>query len=60
MLNGVEFDHNGKVHPLEATYPGSNLFSLASGGASRQSFLPARSDVSSMRPPTGEEPDPEV
>jgi glutamate synthase domain-containing protein 3 len=33
VLNGVEFDHNGSVHPLETTYPGSNLFSLASGGA---------------------------
>lgn len=33
VLNGVEFDHNGNVHPKETPYPGANLFSLASGGA---------------------------
>jgi glutamate synthase domain-containing protein 1/glutamate synthase domain-containing protein 3 len=33
VLNGVEFDDKGKVVPLESPYPGSNLFSLASGGA---------------------------
>lgn len=33
VLNGVEFDEKGKVVPLESPYPGSNLFSLASGGA---------------------------
>jgi len=33
ILNGVEFDHEGKVQPQPTPYPGSNLFSLASGGA---------------------------
>jgi glutamate synthase domain-containing protein 1/glutamate synthase domain-containing protein 3 len=33
VLNGLEFDHHGNVHPQAVSYPGSNLFSLASGGA---------------------------
>jgi glutamate synthase domain-containing protein 1/glutamate synthase domain-containing protein 3 len=33
ILNGIEFDADGKVMPLPNPYPGSNLFSLASGGA---------------------------
>ncbi|MGZ8549973.1 MAG: GltB/FmdC/FwdC-like GXGXG domain-containing protein [Chitinophagaceae bacterium] len=33
ILNGIEFDDNGKVIDLEIPYPGSSLFSLASGGA---------------------------
>jgi glutamate synthase domain-containing protein 1/glutamate synthase domain-containing protein 3 len=33
VLNGLEFNDNGQVVPLELPYPGSNLFSLASGGA---------------------------
>ena len=33
ILNGVEFDDDGNVRELETPYPGSNLFSLASGGA---------------------------
>ncbi|MFC1868101.1 glutamate synthase [Thermodesulfobacteriota bacterium] len=33
VLNGVEFDDEGKVVPQDTPYPGSNLFSLASGGA---------------------------
>jgi glutamate synthase domain-containing protein 3 len=33
ILNGIEFDTDGNVVPLEVPYPGSNLFSLASGGA---------------------------
>jgi len=33
VLNGVEFDSEGCVIPQPSTYPGSNLFSLASGGA---------------------------
>jgi len=33
VLNGVTFDHDGKVQPLDTPYSGSNLFSLASGGA---------------------------
>lgn len=33
VLNGIEFDAKGQVVPLAAPYPGSNLFSLASGGA---------------------------
>jgi glutamate synthase domain-containing protein 1/glutamate synthase domain-containing protein 3 len=33
ILNGVEFDENGRVRPQASPYPGSNLFSLASGGA---------------------------
>ena len=32
ILNGIRYDE-GKVLPLEEPYPGSNLFSLASGGA---------------------------
>jgi glutamate synthase domain-containing protein 1/glutamate synthase domain-containing protein 3 len=33
ILNGVEFDAQGRVRPKDSPYPGSNLFSLASGGA---------------------------
>ena len=33
VLNGVEFDDEGRVVPQPSPYPGSNLFSLASGGA---------------------------
>ena len=33
VLNGVEFDNNGNVISQTTPYPGSNLFSLASGGA---------------------------
>jgi glutamate synthase domain-containing protein 1/glutamate synthase domain-containing protein 3 len=33
ILNGVTFDDDGKVVALKEPYPGSNLFSLASGGA---------------------------
>jgi glutamate synthase domain-containing protein 1/glutamate synthase domain-containing protein 3 len=33
ILNGVKFDDDGKQVPLAEPYPGSNLFSLASGGA---------------------------
>jgi glutamate synthase domain-containing protein 1 len=33
VLNGLRFDNNGKAVPLDIPYPGSNLFSLASGGA---------------------------
>ncbi len=33
ILNGLTFDEDGQVVPLDMPYPGSNLFSLASGGA---------------------------
>jgi glutamate synthase domain-containing protein 1/glutamate synthase domain-containing protein 3 len=33
ILNGVEFDGRGRLVPQASPYPGSNLFSLASGGA---------------------------
>ncbi len=33
VLNGLSFDENGSVNALDNPYPGSNLFSLASGGA---------------------------
>jgi glutamate synthase domain-containing protein 3 len=33
ILNGLAFDDDGRVVPQETPYPGSNLFSLASGGA---------------------------
>jgi glutamate synthase domain-containing protein 1/glutamate synthase domain-containing protein 3 len=33
ILNGVTFDAHGQLQELETPYPGSNLFSLASGGA---------------------------
>jgi len=33
ILNGLEFDDNGAIREQAAPYPGSNLFSLASGGA---------------------------
>jgi glutamate synthase domain-containing protein 3 len=33
ILNGIALDEDGKVIPLAEPYPGSNLFSLASGGA---------------------------
>jgi glutamate synthase domain-containing protein 3 len=33
IINGIEFDARGRVVPQPEPYPGSNLFSLASGGA---------------------------
>jgi len=33
IVNGIQFDDDGKVLDLPMPYPGSNLFSLASGGA---------------------------
>jgi glutamate synthase domain-containing protein 3 len=33
ILNGLQFDDAGRVLPQPEPYPGSNLFSLASGGA---------------------------
>ncbi len=33
VLNGIAFDDDGTVQPLDTPYSGSNLFSLASGGA---------------------------
>lgn len=33
ILNGMAFDSHGRLVPQAAPYPGSNLFSLASGGA---------------------------
>src|SRR5208337_3411568 len=33
ILNGVKFDDDGKVILMDEPYPGSNIFSLASGGA---------------------------
>ncbi len=33
ILNGMEFDGRGRIVPQSTPYPGSNLFSLASGGA---------------------------
>ncbi len=33
ILNGITFDDAGRMVPLKEPYPGSNLFSLASGGA---------------------------
>ena len=33
ILNGITFDDAGNIVPLEEPYAGSNLFSLASGGA---------------------------
>jgi glutamate synthase domain-containing protein 1 len=33
ILNGIEFDDDGKMISRREPYPGSNLFSLASGGA---------------------------
>jgi len=33
ILNGIRFDDEGYIVPLPEPYPGSNLFSLASGGA---------------------------
>jgi glutamate synthase domain-containing protein 1 len=33
VLNGIMFDDQGNVEPQKTPYPGSNLFSLASGGA---------------------------
>lgn len=33
VLNGIEYDQEGNIRDLPTPYPGSNLFSLASGGA---------------------------
>jgi glutamate synthase domain-containing protein 3 len=33
ILNGIEFDDQGSIREQATPYPGSNLFSLASGGA---------------------------
>ena len=32
ILNGIQFDDDGQLIPMPEPYPGSNLFSLASGG----------------------------
>jgi glutamate synthase domain-containing protein 1/glutamate synthase domain-containing protein 3 len=32
VMNGIAIEDNGKIKALETPYPGSNLFSLASGG----------------------------
>jgi hypothetical protein len=32
ILNGIEFDAHGRIVEQASPYPGSNLFSLASGG----------------------------
>ena len=33
VLNGIEFDTQGRMREQPTPYPGGNLFSLASGGA---------------------------
>ena len=33
IVNGLHYDQHGKLAPLRPPYPGSNLLSLASGGA---------------------------
>lgn len=33
IMNGISFDQNGQIVAQDLPYPGSNLFSLASGGA---------------------------
>lgn len=33
IVNGMQFNEEGEIVPLPEPYPGSNLFSLASGGA---------------------------
>lgn len=33
IVNGIKFNDEGEIVPLPEPYPGSNLFSLASGGA---------------------------
>ena len=33
IVNGLQYDQHGRLHPLELPYPGGNLLSLASGGA---------------------------
>jgi hypothetical protein len=33
IVNGMQYDQSGKLMPLDMPYPGSNLLSLASGGA---------------------------
>ena len=33
VVNGIRFEDDGRIRELETPYPGSNLFSLASGGA---------------------------
>ena len=33
IVNGLTFDDRGRIIPQDTPYPGSNLFSLASGGA---------------------------
>ncbi|MCG2771309.1 MAG: hypothetical protein L6277_04360 [Desulfobacterales bacterium] len=33
IVNSLEFDSRGRIRPQRTPYPGSNLFSLASGGA---------------------------
>jgi glutamate synthase domain-containing protein 3 len=33
IVNGLEYDARGRIRPQTTPYPGSNLFSLASGGA---------------------------
>jgi glutamate synthase domain-containing protein 1/glutamate synthase domain-containing protein 3 len=55
IVNGVRFDENGKVVPLDMPYPGSNLLSLASGGAiyvrdPHQTLVPEQLNGGAYRP----------
>lgn len=33
IINGLKFDEHGNIHAQDTPYPGTNLFSLAAGGA---------------------------
>jgi glutamate synthase domain-containing protein 1/glutamate synthase domain-containing protein 3 len=55
ILNGLTVDTQGQVRPQETPYPGSNLFSLASGGAifvrdPRQQIKPAQLNGGELAP----------
>jgi glutamate synthase domain-containing protein 1/glutamate synthase domain-containing protein 3 len=60
VLNGLSFDKDGKPVPLDIPYPGSNLFSLASGGAlfvrdPRQSIVEEQLNGGQIFPFTGKD-----
>jgi hypothetical protein len=60
ILNGMQYDQRGKLVPLDQPYPGSNLLSLASGGAiyvrdPHRTLVEEQLNLGSYRPLGGED-----
>jgi glutamate synthase domain-containing protein 1/glutamate synthase domain-containing protein 3 len=55
IVNGMQYDQTGRLVPLDLPYPGSNLLSLASGGAiylrdPRQTLVDEQLNAGAYRP----------